>query len=225
MNWLKNLSKKNKRLLFMAILILICVISLEEIVDDVFSDPSIGDPETLIFDKAVMRFIGKMRSPLFNQVMIDMTALGSVSVIGLLVTILLSLLIIYRDKKALIYSFFIFIGSAIIPNFLKGVFMRARPDVLEHLESIKTHSFPSAHAFSATVTYFSLAFLLSRSIARSKMEIFYYFLAVVIISLVGLSRIFLGVHYPTDIFAGSIMGFMWFLLVSMPFVYLEEERP
>lgn len=219
MNFISKLSQKQIRIILLGIIIIISAVIFAEVVEDVFSDPAHGDPETLIFDKAVLKSFRGWRSENLNQSMIDITALGSFSVIALLTCVIVIFLIVHKDWKGLGYIFLMALGSLTIPSFLKDYYMRARPDALGQLTTVTSASFPSGHSFGATVAYLSLAFLLSRELKEIKLEILYYILAFFVIAIVGTSRMYLGVHYPTDIVGGVCVGLIWFGLVSIPFIY------
>ena len=106
---------------------------------------------------------------------------------------------------------------------LKNIFLRDRPDISGQLTFVKSSSFPSGHSFGSTVAYFGLAFLLSREVKVIKIEILYYALAAVVVALVGISRMYLGVHFPTDVVGGISSGLVWFAFVTFPFVYHSKE--
>lgn len=222
MKFIKKLSLKKIRMIIMGLIILICALIFEEVVDDVFSDPMNGDPETLVFDQLILKKFNTIRTNQLTQSMIDLTALGSVSVISLLICVVMIFLISHKDWKGLFYIFIVASGSAMIPVFLKNYFARERPDLLGHLTVVETASFPSGHSFGATVTYFSLAFLLSREIKNIKLEILYYIVAAVVVVLVGISRMYLGVHFPTDIIGGISVGMIWVLIVSI--LFLQDTK-
>lgn len=204
-------------MIIMGGILIISAILFGDIVEDVFSNP-----ETLAFDQVVLKKFQGIRASELTQSMTDLTALGSVSVITLLTCVIVIFLVVHRDWNGLLYILIVISGSATIPVFLKNYFNRVRPDVLEHLAVVKSPSFPSGHSFGATVAYFSLAFLLSREIKEIKLEILYYALATMVVALVGTSRMYLGVHYPTDIAGGICVGMMWFSIVSIPFVYFTK---
>lgn len=206
----------------MGIVILLTALIFAEVVDDVFSDPKAGDPETLIFDKAILHKLQQIRGPELNQSMTDITALGSFSVITLFACVIAIFLIAHKDWNGLTYIFIMALGTLVIPGGLKEIFNRERPDVLNQIAYVKSSSFPSGHSFGATVAYFSLAFLLAREIKEIKVEVLYYILASIVVALVGTSRMYLGVHYPTDIVGGICVGLMWFSLVSIPFIYATK---
>lgn len=98
-------------------------------------------------------------------------------------------------------------------DFFKNLFTRTRPDYIEHLVEESTYSFPSGHAMGMTIILGSLAFVIYRLISKRlffKYLAIFYCLATAII--VGLSRIYLGVHYPSDVLAGFSLGGAWVLL-------------
>lgn len=213
-SWFKA-HPRHLRAITMVLMTIICLMIFEEVSDDIFSDPKEGDFEAVTFDHQVINYFKSWRTVRLNQIINDITALGSLSVIGLLTFIMIGLLIAYKDAKGLLYLIIMSLGTITLPWILKALFERPRPSVLEHLARVETHSFPSGHAFAASVMYLSLAYLASRRLDTLKVEILYYLLATLVIALVGLSRIYLGVHYPTDIVAGISSGIAWFLLVTL----------
>ena len=187
-----------------------------------FSNPQVREHGALVYDQLILKRFYEIRGDSLTQSMIDITALGSVSVIALLICVIVIFLIVHRDWRGLLYILITASGSATIPVFLKTYFNRERPDVLEQLVAVKNTSFPSGHSFGATVAYLSFAFLLSREIKEIKLEILYYMLAAIVIVFVGTSRMYLGAHYPTDIVGGICVGMIWFSIVTIPFIYFKN---
>lgn len=217
---------KSKPLRFWILLLgmFLAILGYEEIVDDVFQDPQVGDYEVVRFDSSVATFLQQFRSSRLTQAMTDITALGSVSVCATFVIILISVLISYRDVKGILYLLVTSIGAGIIPQFLKVHYGRARPEILDHLVHVSDLSFPSGHAFGATAIYLALAFY-SGQYARSWIEeLFFYFLGGLVIFLVCISRIYLGVHYPTDVLGGLFGGAIWTFGISTLFVMLSRYK-
>ncbi len=185
-----------------------------EMVDDVFFDPREGDFESEQFDRWISEFFFGFKSPHLTQVMIDLTALGSISLICVLLLVFTSILYSYRDFRGICYLLIVSLGAAIWPLVLKNIFQRPRPDIQYHLVNVSDLSFPSGHAFGATAVYIALSFYAVRYARSLRQEIFFYSLGTLIIFIVGISRIYLGVHYPTDVIAGVCGGAFWALLVS-----------
>lgn len=196
----------------------------EEVVDDVFSDPLEGDSEAKEFDSSIAEFARRFRSPMVNQAMTDLTALGSVSVVFTFFFILFSVLSIYRDWKGMAYLTLIAAGAGAIPQLLKIHFNRPRPDVTVHLVNVSDLSFPSGHSFGAAAIYLALAFYAGRYAKTWSQEVFFYLLGAFVIILVGVSRIFLGVHYPTDVLAGVSGGAAWAFGISAAYVFLTHPK-
>ena len=100
-------------------------------------------------------------------------------------------------------------GGWIASTLLKLLFARPRPDVIPHFVETLTHSFPSGHSMLAAVTYLTLGALASQLASRNKVKIYVLGSCVILAILVGLTRVYLGVHYPTDVLAGWTLGFAW----------------
>jgi undecaprenyl-diphosphatase len=103
-------------------------------------------------------------------------------------------------------------GGWLVNTALKAMFNRTRPDVVPHLREVMTSSFPSGHALTSAAVYLTLGALLMR-IAQGRVAKFYCMaMAMLVTILVGSSRVYLGVHYPTDVLAGWLIGLSWALL-------------
>lgn len=214
---------KNLRLLLMTAGVIIALFAFEEVVDDVFSDPMEGDYEAQVFDQTLSAWVNKIQTPSLTQVMIDITALGSVSVIVVLFCILASVLITFRDFKGLLYLSTVLIGAGIWPTVLKTYYQRSRPLDVNHLVNVLDLSFPSGHAFGATAIYISLSYYSGQYAKIWFQELFFYFLGAILITMVGISRIYLGVHYPTDVLAGISGGAAWGLAVSAMYEFIKMK--
>ncbi|HEY0961710.1 MAG TPA: phosphatase PAP2 family protein [Pseudomonadales bacterium] len=201
-----------------------------EIVDDVFFDPLEGDVESHEFDAAVSRFLTQFRSEGLTQAAIDLTALGSVSVLTVFAILAYAAAIGSRDFVGLAHLSIALLGAGLWPQLLKPLYGRERPDLLERLVPAADLSFPSGHAFGAAACYATFAYLCARYTQSHAAEIFAYVFAALLITVIGLTRIYLGVHYATDVLAGFAAGGAWAFLLAALFTagqsrHAPPQRP
>lgn len=202
-----------------------CVLaySFFEIVDDVFSDPLEGDMESHEFDEAVSRFLAQFRSERLTQVAIDLTALGSVSVLTVFAILAYAAVIGARDTTGFAHLSIALLGAALWPQVLKPLYGRERPDVIDQLVPVADLSFPSGHAFGAAAAYATFAYLCARYTQKHGAEIFAYGFAALVITVIGLTRIYLGVHYATDVLAGFAAGGAWAFALAAAFTFMQRD--
>lgn len=203
---------------------LLALLVFAEVADDVFQGPREGDHEVQSFDQAIFSWSSQFRTPIVTQAMTDLTALGSVSVVITLFVILASVLASYRDFRGLSYITAVLAGAGVWPTLLKIYYRRPRPVELEHLVTVTDFSFPSGHAFGAAAVYIALAFYSAHYAKSWAQELFFYILGGALILLVGVTRIYLGVHYPTDVVAGIAAGSAWGFGVSAVVEYFKAKK-
>lgn len=167
------------------------------------------EKEVFSIDVWLTNYIYGFRSPLITTIMICFTFLGSTLFLFFLSGISTLYLFTKRKKDAIIY--FVILYSGVILNLiLKFTFQRPRP---HHLPLIyeDSFSFPSGHAMNGFVFYTALSYFILRETKNTTTAIFVSTISLIIILCIGLSRIYLGVHYPSDVIAGYITGFLWFI--------------
>lgn len=174
-------------------------------------------------DRAVFGFFKDHRSPILNHIVTDITALGSFTVLTWFAIGTLGFLTLFRQKLRILELITISAGSAIWPRLLKVYFERARPDIADRLVSVSEYSFPSGHAFGSSAMYLAFG-LLAAEILRSKTQkTFCIGFAVITILLIGVSRIYLGVHYTTDVLAGWCLGTTWTFFATLVFDLIRQR--
>lgn len=174
--------------------------------------------DTLSLDKAVLMMFRDPAAPsvplgppwMFEAAR-DVTALGSFSVLGIVVVALVLQLILTGARRTALFTLFAVVGGTVLSTGLKALFDRPRPDLTGAVE-VFTASFPSGHATVSAVVYLTIAAILSERDPRLSLRVFYLATAALLTVVIGVSRIYLGVHYPTDVLAGWSLGSAWALL-------------
>jgi undecaprenyl-diphosphatase len=161
------------------------------------------------FDTAVLRWIGARHTAGLTSIMAEITPLGTGIVVLMIVGVTTAFLWHTEHKYSARMLLVATAGSILLNNVLKLYFNRARPDVFEWGTHAASSSFPSGHAMSATVVYGTVAYLLARLQKHVWARALTLFAAVVIIALICFTRLYLGVHYPSDVLAGIIIGLAW----------------
>ena len=154
----------------------------------------------------------------------DVTALGGTAVLGLLTVITAGFLVLDGKKHMAMFVCGSVLGGLIAGMVLKDLFHRPRPDLVPHADIVFTTSFPSGHSMMSAVTYLTLGALLARSHERKRLKAYFLLLAAWVMFLVGLSRVYLGVHWPTDVLAGWTAGSVWALLCWLAARWLQGRR-
>ncbi|RAZ90121.1 phosphoesterase [Mesorhizobium hawassense] len=142
----------------------------------------------------------------------DITALGSSAVLILLTTAMILYLLLIRRPGTALFVFAAIAGGQVLSSLLKLEVDRPRPDLVSHLVTETSLSFPSGHAMLSAITYLTLGSLAARFLPDRRTKIFVLCLAVLITVMVGASRVYLGVHWPSDVLAGWCAGFAWAML-------------
>ena len=153
----------------------------------------------------------------------DITALGSAVVISLVTAIVVGLLFMRRRARTAFLILAATAGGYAISSTLKELFGRGRPDVVPHLVEEVSLSFPSGHAMVGTAFYVTLGVLLAQTVAHRREKIYFVGIALLIAFVIGLSRVYLGVHYPTDVLGGWAAGTAWALLCWSTAWYLQRR--
>ncbi len=139
----------------------------------------------------------------------DVTALGGTPILALLTLAVALQLWINGHARRALFALVAIGGAQILSETLKVFFARPRPDIVPHEVAVYSASFPSGHAMLATAAYFLLAFVLAAEISRTRNRTGLYASAAVLAFLIGASRVYLGVHWPSDVLAGWFAGLAW----------------
>lgn len=172
--------------------------------------------ETRAFDEAILRALrqpGNLSAPIgpgwLTHVVTDITSLGGTTVLTLVTIVTVGYLVLASRRATGMFVLLSVLGGWLLSTLLKIGVARPRPDIVPHLVDVHDLSFPSGHAMLSAVTYLTLGLLLSRVQSRRATRLYVITVALTLTLLVGLSRIYLGVHYPTDVFGGWCAGATW----------------
>ncbi|MCG7392972.1 phosphatase PAP2 family protein [Microvirga sp. ACRRW] len=152
----------------------------------------------------------------------DFTGLGGYAILTLLTAATIIYLLMAGKRAAALLVFVSIVGGTLISTGLKFGFERPRPDLVPHATRVYTASFPSGHAMLSAITYLTLGALLARIEKSRRISAFIMSLAIIMTLLVGASRVYLGVHWPSDVLAGWSVGAAWAALCW--FVALQLQR-
>ncbi|MFJ7724793.1 phosphatase PAP2 family protein [Neobacillus sp. NPDC097160] len=184
----------------------------------------ISDHKIINFDSNVIAAIQGLETPWLTKVMKFFTFVGSTPVVIILSILLIIFLYkVLHHRLELILFVSAIIGSAVINQVLKQVFHRVRPN-FHRLIDISGFSFPSGHAMNAFTVYVIISFLLWRHIPSKWGRGLLICLSAVMILAIGISRIYLGVHYPSDIIGGYLASGFWLAVAIWFFQYYKEKR-
>ena len=142
----------------------------------------------------------------------DISALGGIAVLTLVSLCAVLYLVTLKKYGRAAYLAATIVTGTLMSNFLKAGFDRPRPDFIPHDITVFTASFPSGHSMMAALVYLTLGALLAEVQKDTRVKAYLMGVAVLIAVMVGVSRLYLGVHWPSDVLAGWIAGAFWALL-------------
>ena len=185
---------------------------------------------TRTFDEAILlalRSATDLSDPIgpgwLEELMRDVTALGGMGILTFITLAVAGYLALDGKRHAALFVLVAVGGGMLLSTVLKMGFDRPRPDLVPHEASVYTASFPSGHAMLAAVVYLTLGALLVRVQARRRLKLYVLGVAIVLTMAVGASRVYLGVHWPTDVLAGWAIGAAWALLCWAAALWLQRR--
>lgn len=196
-----------------------------EVADEVLEEEAAGIDERLLL---ALRNPGDLSDPVgpawVEEMARDFTALGGTGVLTLITLATLGYLLLAGQRRAGALAAAAVAGGILLSTLLKFGFDRPRPDLVPHGSMVYTASFPSGHSMMAAVTWFTLAAILTRVLATPLLKAYVLLVAAFVSLLVGLSRIYLGVHWPTDVAAGWSAGAAWAALCWLVAAWLQRRH-
>ena len=186
----------------------------------------VTEGDTLAFDTKILVALRTADNPArpvgpdwLESSLLDLTAIGGPTVLALVVLSVVGFLLLQARYRTAAFVLATAITGELLGTSMKHVFNRTRPTVVPHLRDVYSASFPSGHAMESAIIYLTLGAILMRVSEGRLTKVYCLAVAVTLTLLVGASRVYLGVHYPTDVIGGWIIGFVWASLC-----WLIEQR-
>ncbi|MEM7591178.1 MAG: phosphatase PAP2 family protein [Cyanobacteria bacterium P01_A01_bin.83] len=179
------------------------------------------EQEAFAFDQTILLWIHSWANPVLDRLMQIITRLNDPDVVSVIAAVALILLLwrrCYPEAKTFVINC---AGGVILSYGLKSVFGKVRPDLWQSAIEEVSFSYPSGHALGSTVLYGFLAYLFATRFPH--LSLLFYFIAIILIGVIGVSRLYLGVHWPTDIIGGYGIGFLW-LTFCITILKLQKMR-
>lgn len=223
--WWKRALKPNRSVLVMLFL----AVAIAIIFGTLASIATAGN--TLAFDRWLIAWL---RDPFdsslpigprwFRSTMLDLTGWGNTASLTVLTAIVAGYLLVMRKTATAVYLVSATAGGALINSTLKAIVDRPRPDIVAHLVEVSSASFPSGHAMNSAVVFLTLGAVLSRIHAQRQVRTYILTVAILLTVSIGFSRVYLGVHWPSDVLAGWMVGGVWATLCWMVARRLQRQE-
>lgn len=183
----------------------------------------VSDHQMRHFDNKIMTDLQQLESPAMTRFMKFFTMIGSgIPVVIIIVIVMLVLHRVLGHRRELLFLAIAVLGSVLLNTLLKLLFQRARPEINRIIEA-NGYSFPSGHSMTAFSMYAALAFLVWKHIPSRLGRLLLIVLSSLLILMIGTSRIYLGVHYPSDVLGGYFMSGCW-MAACIWFYQRYQER-
>jgi undecaprenyl-diphosphatase len=214
------------RLLGLLLALVGCALGFVVLADEIL------EQETQGFDEVIVRALRRAEDPSvpigptwLRVAARDLTALGGGTVLTLVTLAVCGFLALVRHFRSLLLVAGSTVGGALLNTALKALFARPRPTVVPHLAEAYAPSFPSGHAMVSAIVYLTLGALLAQLTESRRLKAYVLGVALLLSFLVGLTRVFLGVHYLTDVLGGWMAGLAWALLTALLVRAMKRRSP
>ncbi|MBA3949176.1 MAG: phosphatase PAP2 family protein [Acidobacteria bacterium] len=192
---------------------------------------SVMEGDTQKIDEAIVQWFRQPGNPnlargpaWLTEVAIDITALGSTVVLVMLVGAVAGFLWLQGQTRLMLLLLAAMAGGTLLNALMKTTFARPRPTVVPHLREVFTYSFPSGHAALSAIVYLTIGVLLFEVVRGRAARLYCLGVAMTATALVGFSRVFLGVHYPSDVLAGWAAGIGWAGVCWLAVQYVAHRK-
>lgn len=184
----------------------------------------IFEGETKVFDETVRQAVNQISSPTLTKLMVFISFVGSPLFLVLSGVVVLIIFLRLRWRRATVLFIVTMAGEIVLDLTLKAFYRRARPEPFFDYALPSSYSFPSGHALGSFCFYGILAWLVTARLENRPARIVVRVLAVLLIFLIGFSRIYLGVHYPSDVVGGYLAALVWVVTVALGDFFFNRRK-
>ena len=174
-------------------------------------------------DSALLLAVARNRTPWFTSAAVDVTALGSITLVVLFSVFTLVVLLVLRDRLGALQLLTASVGAGILTLVTKNLIERIRPAEAQQLIVVSGFSYPSGHSVSTSALYLTIAIIAGRYVQHSGARAAIFLAVSVVVIMIGASRVYLGVHYATDVVSGIALGAAWALLLGGSFTLVGHR--
>jgi len=175
------------------------------------------EQDTVNIDRAVLLWMARFRTPSLTGAMVDLTALGSPTLVTVFTVVTFFILLVLHHRRSSLQLAIASLGTWLLTYVTKDIVERRRPTEVEHLVQVSGFSYPSGHSLAAAALYLTIAIVASGHLRSRAEKATIIVGAFVLIGMVGISRVYLGVHYPSDVASGVSLGTAWALVLAAVF--------
>jgi undecaprenyl-diphosphatase len=175
-------------------------------------------------DRAILFAVARKRTPWLTVAAVDVTALGSITLVVLFSAFTLVVLLALRDRMGALQLLAASAGAGILTLVTKNIIERIRPEQAQQLIVASSFSYPSGHSVSTSALYLTIAIIACRYVQRASARAAILLAVSAVLILVGASRVYLGVHYATDVVSGISLGAAWALLLAGFFTLIGRRH-
>jgi undecaprenyl-diphosphatase len=165
-------------------------------------------------DSAILLAVAKRRTPWLTTTAVDVTALGSITLVVLFSAFTLVVLLVLRDRLGALQLLAASAGAGVLTLVTKNIIERVRPEEAQQLIVVSGYSYPSGHSVSTSALYLTIAIIAGHYVQHSGARAAIFLAVSAVLIIVGSSRVYLGVHYATDVVSGISLGAAWALLLA-----------
>jgi membrane-associated phospholipid phosphatase len=190
------------------------------------SQKVVFDPDSSLVaaDRWLLLFTGRARQSGLTAFAVDLTAMGSPTVLGIFLGFVMLVLSLTKDWIGVTLISASGAGAVVLTAVLKTLVGRGRPQLVPHLVEVAGLSYPSGHALAAAAIYLSGAIIASRHLGSRWQQMLVLSFSALVVIAIAWSRVYLGVHYPTDAVAGTSLGFAWGFLLAAATSWFDARR-